>query len=65
MVDEIVGEQRIEQCEIAFALNLFGVETDHRLGRFGVAVDHVVPAFPIRESYRDVRRALTFHPSFR
>ena len=38
VVDEVVGEQFIEQSEIALALDLFGVAADHCLGRFGFTV---------------------------
>jgi hypothetical protein len=38
VVDEVVGEQFIEQSEIALALDFFGVAADHCLGRFGFTV---------------------------
>jgi hypothetical protein len=38
VVDEVVGEQFVEQSEIALALNLFGVAADHRLGCFSFTV---------------------------
>jgi hypothetical protein len=34
VVDEVVGEQFVEQDEIALALDLFGVAADHRLQGF-------------------------------
>jgi hypothetical protein len=41
MVDEIVGEELLEDMEIAFALHLFGVPADDSLGGFaGRAVAH-------------------------
>jgi hypothetical protein len=38
VVDEVVGEQFVEQREIALTLDLFGVAADHRLEGFGVTV---------------------------
>ena len=38
VVDEVVGEQFVEQCEIALALDFFGVAADQLLGRFALAV---------------------------
>src|SRR6478672_6849071 len=37
VVDEVVGEQFLEQGEIAVALHLFGVAANHRLGGYGLA----------------------------
>jgi len=37
VIDEVVGEQLVEQGEIALALDLFGVAADHRLEGFTVA----------------------------
>jgi hypothetical protein len=34
VVDEVVGEQFVEQGEIALALDLFGVAADHSLDGF-------------------------------
>jgi hypothetical protein len=38
VVDEIVGEQFVEQNEIALALNLFGVAADYRFDGFAVGI---------------------------
>jgi hypothetical protein len=37
VVDEVVGEQFLEEDEIALALDLFGVAANHRLEGFGFA----------------------------
>jgi hypothetical protein len=38
VVDEVVGEQRFEQDEIALTLHLFGIATDRRLDGFAFIV---------------------------
>jgi hypothetical protein len=40
VIDEVVGEQLVEQGEISLALDLFGVAADHRLEGFTV-VSHL------------------------
>jgi len=36
VVDEVIGEEFVEQAEISLALHLFGVSADHRFDGFAV-----------------------------
>ena len=53
VVDEVVGEQFVEQGEIALALDLFGVAADHRLCGFGVALGSATDASGLSGLFTD------------
>jgi hypothetical protein len=40
MVDEVIGEELLENIELTLALHLFSVAADNSLGSFGCAVGH-------------------------